>query len=317
MGVVFLAISLLTGVAALGGPPLPQENPYYIYSHARDVWMAQRYPDYIAYTVVIDVDEKGVPKANHYHSVYDAMHDVVHVNAVSDEEKISPHVSSGVNIHLRPKRQFQTIIDRRVGNPEEMTDFLGVPLLAPNYSFGIAPYIAPQQQTGGDQLVQAIRQQYKDPMPAAKAQQMSSSGPLKEIASVTSTRRDYVMTLQGTEQVAGRVAYHVSLRPVHDPRRLRLRELWVDTQSFETLQLITAGNFTGIGANVPWTVTFDDVDGVRYIASEMANAPVSVGEHTYDRASISFEQIESTHWSPLWVNGFTSSAAKSIEEPRT
>ena len=316
MGLSLLATSLMTGIAALGAPALPQDNPYYIYSHARDVWTAQRYPDYIAYTVAIDVDEKGIPKANHYHAVYDALHDVVHVNAVSDEEKADPHFATGVNIHLRPKRQFHTIMDKRVGNPEDATDFLGVPLLAPNYSFGIAPYITALQATSSDQLVQEIRQQYKDPMPAAKAQEMSSNGQLKEIASVTSTRRDYVMTLQGTEQVAGHAAYHVSLRPVHDPRRLRLRELWVDTQSFETLQLVTAGNFTGIGSNVAWTVTFDDVDGVHYIASEMANSPISVGDHTYDRASISFQQIASAQWSPLWVNNFSSSAIHALEEPR-
>ncbi|HEY8314158.1 MAG TPA: hypothetical protein VIG51_08260 [Candidatus Baltobacteraceae bacterium] len=317
------ALALLCGLFIAGAPTLAasanrpaSETPYSIYGRARDVWMAQRYPAYLAYTIAVNVDEKGVPKANHYHSVYDALHDVVHVDAISDEERTAPHVPTGVNFHLRPKRQFHTIVDKRVGNPEEAVDFLGIPLLAPNYSFGIAPYVAPQQTANGDDLVRAIRQQFKDPMPAAKAQELNTDGHLKEIASVSTTLREYAITLDGVESLGNRDTYHLSLRPTRDPGRFRLRELWIDTQTFETAQLVTAGNFTVPQAMVPWTVTFDDVDGVRYISSETANAPVSIGPHTYDRASISFQAIAPTQWSPLWVSAFTSTSNKAMIEPK-
>jgi hypothetical protein len=291
-------------------------SAYSIYGHARTVWLAQKYPDYLAYTIVVSVDERGVTKSNHYHSVYDALHDVVHVNAISDEEHAAPHVPTGINLHIRPKRQYQTIVDKRVGNPEEAVDFLGIPLLAPNYSFGLAPYVAPEQSVTSDQLVAQIRRQFNDPMPAAKAQELNSDGTLKEIASVSAQARDYVVTFDGTERVNGQPAYHLSLHPVHDPARLRLREMWIDPQTYATTQIVTAGNFTTPQAMVPWTITFGTVDGVQYIASETADAPVSVGPHTYDRASISFQAISPTQWSPLWVNGFASSSDKAIVEPK-
>jgi len=95
-------------------------------------------------------------------------------------------------------------------------------------------------------------------MSAQKTQDFSKTGALKEIASVATTNRNYVMTYDGVENIGGRDAYHLSLRPVHSPARLRLREMWIDTQTFATWQLVTQGNFNALG-DVPWTVTFANV----------------------------------------------------------
>ncbi len=314
--IVWLLAALTSAPLQAAVLPPQAADPYSIFSRARTVWSTQRYPEYLSYVVVVNVDEKGVPKSNHYHSVYDAVHDVVHVNAISDEEHSAPHVATGVNFHLRPKRQFQTIVDKRIGSAEEAVDFLGIPLLSPNYSFGIAPYVAPAQATSADQLVADIRKQFNDPIPAAKARELNTDGDLKEIASVTTMRRDYLMTLDAVEALNGRPNYHLSLRPTREPGRYRLREMWIDTQSFETTKLVAAGNFTVPQAMVPWTITFADIGGALYIASETANVPVSIGPHTYDRASISFESIAATNWSPRWISEFASSGDKAMVEPK-
>jgi hypothetical protein len=163
--------------------------------------------------------------------------------------------------------------------------------LGPNYSFGIAPYVPQVASSDANQeaLVQEIRREFNDPMSAEKARELSQAEGLKEIGLVVSTNRKYNITFDGIESVNGFDTYHLSLRPTRTSNLLRLRELWVDTQTFATHQLVTQGNFSN--NTVPWTVKFVDVDGTQYIESEDAAKPVKVGEHTYDRASIAFEGI--------------------------
>jgi len=291
------ALLLIQNTASLAAEP----DPYQIFAHARSVWMQQRYPAYVSYTIAVAVDEKGVHRTNHYQALYDSRRDAVHVDAVSAEERQDPHFADGTNMTLEPKRQFHTIYKQHVGSYEEAVDTLGVPLLTPNYSFGIATYVAPTDAPQADQaqLIAQIRQQFNDPMSAQKAADLEKSEGLKEIGSVTSVNRDYDITYAGIDSVEGRDAYHLLLRPLRRADRLRLRELWVDTQTFTTPQCMTQGNFANTA--VPWTVTFAVVDGVQYIASERAGAPVIVGPHHYDDASVSFEALAPTQPSRyLW-----------------
>lgn len=253
--------------------------------------MSQHYPDYVAYTIAVSVDERGVPKTAHYRAIYDATHDRIYMNGVSEEERVAPHVPTGTNFTLEPKRNWMTLFKRHVGNPEDAVDFLGVPMLAPNYSFGIAAYVPEVATTQPDQaaLVQEIRRQFNDPMSAEKAQQLNSASGLKEIGRVVATDRDYAITYAGVEGIAGMQAYHLLLRPLHASARLRLRQMWIDTQTFATVKLITQGNFNS--SNVPWAVTFATVNGAQYIAAEQALAPVGSGRHLYEQASISFDSV--------------------------
>ena len=289
---------LIQNTASLAAEP----DPYQIFAHARSVWMQQHYPAYVSYIIAVDVDEKGVHKTNHYMALYDSQRDAVHVDAVSAEERQDPHYANGTNMTLEPKRNFHSIYKQHVGNYEEAVDTLGVPLLAPNYSFGIAPYVARTDAPQTDQqLIAQIRQQFNDPMSAQKADALEKSEGLKEIGSVTSTNREYDITYDGIDSIDGHDAYHLLLRPLRGADRLRLRELWVDTQTFTTPQCVTQGNFANTA--VPWTVTFAVVDGVQYIASEHAGATLSVGPHHYDDASVSFEQLVPTQPSRYLWNG--------------
>ncbi|MBV8721996.1 MAG: hypothetical protein JO277_07590, partial [Candidatus Eremiobacteraeota bacterium] len=183
------------------------------------------------------------------------------------------------------------LFKRHVGNPEEAVDYLGVPMLAPNYSFGIAPYVPEEATTAQerDALIAAIRNQYNDPMSASKAQQLGASDGLEEIGRVTSRDRDYEIAFEGVEHVDGGDAYHLSLQPKRSPNRFRLRDLWIDVGSGATRKLVTAGNF-GDGT-VPWEITFGSIGGAQYIVREDALAPVGVGRHLYERAAITFENL--------------------------
>jgi hypothetical protein len=266
-------------------------DPNQIYVNARFVWTSQQYPPYVSYTIAVEVNEQGVAKSNHYQATYDARHDRVHVEAVSEEEQISPHVPTGMDMTLEPKRQHRTLFKRPVGRPDEAVDYLGVPILAPNYSFGVGRYVPEIASSDADRaaLVEEIRRQFNDPMPQSKMQDLQNGDNLKEIGRVVSSGRDYQITYDGIETVDGQDAYHLTLRPLRSSGGLRLRDIWVDTRSYATIRLITQGNFTN--SNVPWLIAFTNIAGSRYIKSETALKPVGVGRHLYQNATITFENL--------------------------
>ena len=310
---ILLPLLVLASFVDATAPSMP--NPYQIYARACAAWASQRYPAYVSYVVAVNVDDKGVPKANHYDAAFDAVHNRIYTNVVSDEEQIDPHVPNGLNMSIDPKRQFQTLFRRRVGRPEQATDYLGVPMLAPNYSFGIVPFVPQVASSAPDQaaLVQAVRQQFNDPMPAQQAQNLADASGLKEIGHVESTNRDYVITYDDVESTDGRDTYHLSLRPSHPSAHLRLREIWIDTQTYATAKLQTQGNFAN--DSIPWIITFVNVDGNEYIATEDAQKPVSVGRYTYDRATITFAAITPQSPPMRAPNDRLMPAGELLEEP--
>ncbi len=307
MKAVLAALGILATVTQVSAPAraTEEQDPYNIFARARAVWSAQHYPQYLSYTIAVHVTEHGVDKSKHYHLTYDAQNEAIDVNPVSDEEHAAPPVVTGFIWHLQPRRQGRVLFDKKVGNPGEAVDYLGVPKLAPTYSFGLKAHAGTESGRDDDALIAQIRQEFNDPMPSAKDKELTSQGKLKSIASVTSRARAYTIRLFGIEPVAGRDCYHLSLQPNGDPKQRRLREVWVDTQTFETHQLVNAGNFTG--SVVPWLVTFENINGATYIAQEVAQAPVGVGEHRYERASIAFESISATSRPTRMANGIFAS----------
>jgi hypothetical protein len=87
------------------------------------------------------------------------------------------------------------------------------------------------------------------------------------IATVVSVDRAYAATLIGTEARGSRTVYHLVLRPLGDPAKLPLRDIWVDQTSFAVTGLTyerhasadaPAGTvhyeFAALGAPTYWTV---------------------------------------------------------------
>jgi hypothetical protein len=308
--VAVLAVAVVMGNALPGRAA--GADPYQIFGRARNVWAQQHYPAYLTYTVTVRVTERGVDKARHYHLAFDAQHSKIYVNPVSDEERVAPPDPNGVTFHLLPKRQHQTLMDKRIGNPGEAVDYLGVPMISPTYSFGMSATTA-EGATDPDALVQQIRREFADPTPPLKAQQMANSGKIKTIAIVTGYQRSYTVTLAGMDDCDGRQCYHLLLKPSHNSPRLRLRELWIDSQSYETHKLVTAGNFTG--SNVPWTIDFANQNGALYIADEVAMEPVGFGDHRYEHASVSFEGITPSNQPPTNLTSWFVTKEHLMTEP--
>ena len=269
-------------------------DPYAIYAQAQSYWLTQRYPQTLWYRVAIRVVEGGTVRVEHYRTHYDAKAGELDVDPVSDYERDHPVRPSGINIG---------ILGYRVGKPLPQVDFLGVPLLAPTYTFGMAPFVPAPEPTpfNSQALVGEIRREFNDPDPRMTPSPTPSPG-LSVIAVVVAAHRNYTMSLAGQDSVFGHPCYHLKLHAIHDPGKYRLLDLWVDQSTSATWRLRVGSNFeSGPGTHVAWTVNYVAIDGAQYIYNEVAAVPMAVAGEIYTDTSVWFENIsaDSTDSIPL------------------
>jgi hypothetical protein len=289
---IFLALAGAC-LAGSGAPPPPAlTDPYAIFAAARTHWETARYPSQVSYTVAVTVRHNGTNSEAHYHSYYDSVENRVDVNAVSDEEIAHPYTPHGIDVFFTP---FGAHIP--LSSPERTFDYLGVPVLAPNYSFGIASSVPHAPDANNLELVAEIRREFCDPAPSKNAPPDSG---LKTIASIEIVRRAYIIELNGLTRINGHADYDLGLRPISDPGRYRLREVWVDAQTFATDRLVSQGNFTEGGmTGIRWTVDFRDINGAMYVASETTTQSFTVARRAYDSAAIAFTDLRSHRAPPI------------------
>ncbi len=273
---VLAAVLVLQGIPAHAASDGVQPDAETIYENARSAWQRSTYPSDLLFTVAVEVVQNGVVRQNHYAGEYRVDDGALYVNHFSAEETEHPFTPTGINVVLA----FSVGVDsrssttsRKLGKDSPPTDYLGVPMLHPLYSFGI------------------VRRGAHPPPKTALSDPTSPK--LPTIGSVSTLHRDYDITLIGIETCSEETAYHLTLRPLHDPDRFRLRHMWVATEDFRTLKIITEGNFTtGPSLHVPWTTLFRTVDGAQYVATESADSVLDYGrDRKYEHASIAFEQV--------------------------
>lgn len=169
------------------------------------------------------------------------------------------------------------------------------------------------------ELVAKIRAKFHDPGPSPSpsptpAPTPTSSG-LKQIAVVTAFARHYIISLVGIEPLDGAPTYHLKLQAVVEPHRYRLRDLWIDTQTYATRQLVSDGNFTsGPWPGAPWTVRFAQIDGATYIADESAAQPFEYGNLRYTATTVEMQgaSVDVGHHLPSYCR---LSASNILSEP--
>jgi hypothetical protein len=122
------------------------------------------------------------------------------------------------------------------------------------------------------------------------------------IATVVSIDRAYTATLAGVDTTGSHSAYHLVLRPLGDPKKLPLRDVWVDRKSFAVAALTyerhatddaPAGTvryeFAPVGTPQYWTVV--KISATLPVAN---GAPPATPESTLD--NVSFPAVE-----PAWM----------------
>lgn len=300
-------------LAAVTTPATDANAGYEIFAKTRVAWEAQHYPELIAYDVAVTVTENGQTRTERYRSAYDAAGDVVHFNSVSDYEKAHPYYAPGGFGFSSPFDRFHST--------NAATDFLGIPMLAPNYSFGLGttPHGTPESKPTDAEIVDEVRRAFNDPMPRYRPAPTPEASPaLREIAVVESRSRVYAISLIGTETVSERPAYHLQLQPLRDPGRFRLRELWVDMRTYAPIKLVEALNFVnGPGTAVPWSISFDQIGGASYIATENALAPMHLKKHGYSSVSVAFENVRPVERIDAGLSTFVPDDTLILTEPES
>jgi hypothetical protein len=249
-------------------------DAYSIWLQARSAVTSAQYPRRIAYTIAITGLDGETPAADHYRAVCLPDDGSIRVFSISDEQLAQPPpVPHGADWHftiaLSTGRLTPAVASIRAGHPAPYQDFLGWPLLAPTYAFGM------RYNTGGT---------------AASSPDASS---LRVIAIVSAQAPEYRVDLIDTPVVDDVATYHLRLTPLHRPKENRLRELWVGESDYLPRKAVIAGNFTIAPlVNVPWTVDFSIVNGAPYIARESAEQTLYLAHRRVVRdAIVAFQDI--------------------------
>ncbi len=285
---IAIFLILLSARSPLACANTEDPSPYDILAKARSVWRAQQYPPQVTYTVHVQTLEGVDREDRHYRSRWFAHSNLIFVDPVSAEQLADPYAPPpGVDLDVFG-------LKGHVGGPSKGTgtdgDLIGIPYLSPNYSFGISPNVPPRMMTSAD-IVAQVRSQYDDPAPNKIDQPQQADG-MKTIASVYTPSGAYDVALDGTVNCKGHTDYHLSLVPRREPHRYRLRDIWINTATYQIDQIRSAGNFVDGGtSSVPWLIAFQAINGVEYIETERTERPIS---HWYDAICISFEQISAS-----------------------
>lgn len=266
---------------ALDAPP----DPYAIFARARSYWSAQTYPAQISYVITVSGNERDREIRNDYEAFASTITGQITVNATSKEEAARPYTPHGatVKVNLRisyagkaphaPQADPQGVIGvSKSMNVSKMQqyDLLGVPLLSPTYGFGLSIATLAEHRAAPE-------------LPAG----------LKTIASLSVGSRDYDIRFAGDSTIGGTPCYDLQLRPLHNPGKYRLRELWIAQATYAPLQALIQGNFTeGPSPRLPWLIHFVTANGVTYISDEAAQSPVQYLGHTYTNVTIAFNDVE-------------------------
>lgn len=295
IAMAFLAAAALPTPTA----PPPLTDPYQIFANAKAYWVAQRYPEHVQYTIAVTANAGDKPVARHYSAWWIASSNRMTIDPVSAEERADPYrPAPGVNIYI----PFVRYPVASIGGPRNgtgiNTDIVGVPMLTPNFAFGIAPYVPPQKKTPA-QIVGEIRAKFHDPLSAERIKKLPASL-LPTIAVVSVGTQRYVISLLDMEPYGNHQDYHLKLKPLGDPWHFRLRQMWIDSSTFATDKIEQDGNFTAtVATKVPWTVTFHDVNGARYIDTESETAYLGKGKGALHDVSFAFENVMTAAAPPL------------------
>lgn len=286
-----VAIALL--VSGTGAAPAAEapSDPQAIFNAARKAWAFTSYPRYANYSVAVRYRNNGTAFVRHYDTLQDLRRDIVFARTFSREETANPsYPPSGVNFGILG----MTLNEAQPENP------IGPLALAVTYDFGIS-------------LAQRTTQV------AQMGSQITAPERLPVIGRTGASARLYDVRL--IDMLDDGNTYHLGLTPVRDPGRYRLREMWITAQTFITQKILIAANFSRKPyTDVPWLITFTQIDGGPYITEERAQGALDFGEAgSLEDVTFRFEELKSTTTLPpfgtVGINGVDGDTSKFLTEP--
>jgi hypothetical protein len=286
-----VAIALILGVAGGAVADVTTAlDPQTVFTKARAAWAFTSYPRYSNYTVSVHYRNSGTSITRHWDTLEDLRRNIVFAQTFSREETANPDTPHGTNVGALG----MTL------NVSQSDDPIGPLALAVTYDFGIS---LASRQTQVAQM----------------GSQVTAPERLVVIGRTGASARVYNVRL--IEMLDGGKTYHLGLTPLKEPGKNRLREMWIDAQTFITQKILIAQNFDSKPfTDVAWLVTFKQIDGGPYIAQEEAQGALDFGDAgSLEGVTISFDDISSTSTLPAYgtvgINGVDGNPAKFVTEP--
>jgi hypothetical protein len=288
-----IAATIVSALVLAGAAPEPAATPAdALFMAAREARSQSGYAHYGTYMTVVRYRNGDAAIMRSWSTVEDMRRRLVHARAVSQEEIAHPHVPRGTNFGLGvsidmavpvppgapPQHGPGTGITRTL-NPELDADPVGQLSLAVDQDFGLALNAPPIAATNDMSVV------------------ASSATGLPHIGRTGTIARTYEVTDLGDVVDGGATLHHLGLRPLREPRRYRLRELWTDAKTALPVRAVVAG----IGNHDPlqkvrWRIDFVQLRGGTYVARETALEPLDYGAAGMLRdVTISFEQLRTAN----------------------
>ena len=238
--------------------PPPDARAEDIFFRTRVAFGARAFPSTIRYAIRISGLKDGAWTGRTYDAHEEWPDGSLFVDSISREEAASPVRPMGISL-------FGLAVPPKAGM--ELPGILGDPKLAITYAFGLS-------------------------VASAQANRAAIPETLKTVGSVHVSARVYDVRLAGEEHIDGYPCFHLTLAPLGNPGRYRLRDLWVDETSYQTRQLVTDGNFTlketGAGK---WTVTYKQLGDAWYLSDELSQNPVDDVTGTFTHVDVQFFNV--------------------------
>ncbi len=262
-----LALAAVLGVlgraSAEPAPPSPSPSATpnaaaeALFAHAKQYWAERKDVPYLRYGALIRYLHDGHVFDNWWDAYERTSDKAVALMPLVDPVENNRRLG-GVPFSIFGIKIFDT-------NPNAEPIRLDEPRIDPTSSFGVAG-----RSTG----VTLATPEPAAPSPAA-------SGDLREITRVEASARDYQIEIAGTDPLDGVDAIHLTFVPLRDPALNRLRDLWIDPQTYRTIKSRVQGILNGKPYDgVPWTVRFTLVDGRDYLQQLIAEQPLHFGFDT-------------------------------------
>jgi hypothetical protein len=250
----FLALSSAAALAqAAPAVPSGEAEADRIFRRAKEVWLLRQDAPFITYGMRETYVWRDRPHENWWRASFrssDRQLALERVIIPEQEQARLKGIAIGLHIHFHSHKAPIESLDT---NPDADAFPILDPMIEPTSGFGMVRQAIVAAAT-------------PPPTPVATPSPEQEATPLHELARVEVFGRDYQITLVGIEHLAGGDAYHLSLTPLRAPQVYRLRDLWVATDTYATLQLAVDGLFAGKPyEDARWTVSYVPIGGQYYI----------------------------------------------------
>ena len=279
----FLVLAALLDTAPAASPPASSTAAEALYAAARRARSESAYAHYAVYATVVSFRHNGHQVVSTWNTVEDLRRRLVHAHALSREEAAHPHVPHGTNfgVGAGPSGVMGPGVmppKGRTTNPEPTDDPIGQLSFAVDQDFGLALTAPPIAAT------------------ANMSDVATTVTTLQKIGRTGTVARTYDVTDLGDVTENGLTLHHLGLRPLRDPRRYRLRELWLDAKTALPVRAVVAGigNRWPLDA-VDWRVEFKQLEGGTYITRETALKPLDTDGGRLDDVTITFADLRATN----------------------